>query len=60
MTRGKKAPTPAPGMWRGEERSGRLPGTPPRAGAPHSPPPAIEFPEESLEPRFDGKRGWGP
>nr|XP_027325105.2 eukaryotic translation initiation factor 2-alpha kinase 1 isoform X1 [Anas platyrhynchos] len=40
-------------MWRGEERSGRLPGTPPRAGAPHSPPPAIEFPEESLEPRFD-------
>ncbi|XP_068555199.1 eukaryotic translation initiation factor 2-alpha kinase 1 isoform X1 [Anas acuta] len=40
-------------MWRGEGRPGRLPGTPPRTGAPHSPPPAIEFPEESLEPRFD-------
>ncbi|KAI6076464.1 Eukaryotic translation initiation factor 2-alpha kinase 1 isoform X1 [Aix galericulata] len=40
-------------MWRGEGRPGRLPGTPPRAGAPHSPPPAIEFPEESSEPRFD-------
>ncbi|XP_068278840.1 eukaryotic translation initiation factor 2-alpha kinase 1 [Nyctibius grandis] len=32
-------------MWRG--------GIPPRAAAPRSPPPAIEFPEESPEPRFD-------
>ncbi|XP_013032619.3 eukaryotic translation initiation factor 2-alpha kinase 1 isoform X1 [Anser cygnoides] len=41
-------------MWRGEGRPRRLPRTPPRAGVPHSlPPPAIEFPEESPEPRFD-------
>ncbi|XP_075371366.1 eukaryotic translation initiation factor 2-alpha kinase 1 [Mycteria americana] len=32
-------------MWRG--------GFPPRAAAPRAPPPAIEFPEESPEPRFD-------
>ncbi|XP_075021297.1 eukaryotic translation initiation factor 2-alpha kinase 1 isoform X2 [Calonectris borealis] len=32
-------------MWRG--------GFPPRAAAPRTPPPAIEFPEESPEPRFD-------
>ncbi|XP_059682270.1 eukaryotic translation initiation factor 2-alpha kinase 1 [Gavia stellata] len=32
-------------MWRGE--------FPPRAAAPRAPPPAIEFPEESPEPRFD-------
>ncbi|NXG59969.1 E2AK1 kinase, partial [Hemiprocne comata] len=32
-------------MWRG--------GLPPGAGAPRAPPPAIEFPEESPEPRFD-------
>ncbi|KAF1663341.1 Eukaryotic translation initiation factor 2-alpha kinase 1, partial [Aptenodytes patagonicus] len=32
-------------MWRG--------GFPPRAAAPRPPPPAIEFPEESPEPRFD-------
>lgn len=37
-------------MWRG--------GFPPGAAAPRVPPPAIEFPEESPEPRFDGKRGW--
>lgn len=43
------AGTPAPGMWRG--------GFPPRAATPRPPPPAIEFPEENPEPRFDGKRG---
>ncbi|XP_050762111.1 eukaryotic translation initiation factor 2-alpha kinase 1 [Gymnogyps californianus] len=32
-------------MWRG--------GFPPRAAVPRAPPPAIEFPEESSEPRFD-------
>ncbi|NWS51565.1 E2AK1 kinase, partial [Chunga burmeisteri] len=32
-------------MWRG--------GFPPRVAAPRAPPPAIEFPEESPEPRFD-------
>ncbi|NXS60303.1 E2AK1 kinase, partial [Brachypteracias leptosomus] len=32
-------------MWRG--------GFPPRAAAPRPPPPAIEFPDESPEPRFD-------
>lgn len=44
-----KAASAAPGMWRGRE-------VPPRAAA-HRPPPAIQFPEESPEPRFDGTRG---
>lgn len=46
---GGEGRTPAPGMWRG--------GFPPRAAGRRAPPPAIEFPEESPEPRFDGKRG---